>query len=38
VQAKETDGSVTLVLDDVGDDATIELGPSIAQQLFVAPA
>jgi DtxR family Mn-dependent transcriptional regulator len=37
VQAKETDGSVTVVL-DVGEDATIELGPSIAQQLFVAPA
>lgn len=38
VQAKQTDGSVTLVLDDVGAEATIELGPSIAQQLFVAPA
>jgi DtxR family Mn-dependent transcriptional regulator len=36
VQAKETDGSVTLVLDDLSDDATIELGPSITQQLFVA--
>ncbi|HWC38507.1 MAG TPA: metal-dependent transcriptional regulator [Acidimicrobiales bacterium] len=38
VQAKETDGSITLVLEDVGDDSTIELGPSIAQQLFVAEA
>ncbi|HMC04640.1 MAG TPA: metal-dependent transcriptional regulator, partial [Actinomycetota bacterium] len=38
VKTKETDGSLTLVLDDVGSDATIELGPSIAQQLFVAPA
>src|SRR2546430_5394319 len=31
VQAKETDGSVTLVLDEVGTDATIELEASIAQ-------
>jgi DtxR family Mn-dependent transcriptional regulator len=38
VKAKETDGSVTLVLDDVDTEATIELGPSIAQQLFVAEA
>lgn len=33
VKAKEIDGSMTLVLDR---DDTIELGPSIAQQLFVA--
>ncbi|HEY1633589.1 MAG TPA: metal-dependent transcriptional regulator [Acidimicrobiales bacterium] len=36
VRAKETDGSVTLVLDDVETGGTIELGPSIAAQLFVA--
>ena len=33
VKAKQIDGSMTLVLDR---DDTIELGPSIAQQLFVA--
>jgi hypothetical protein len=38
VQAKETDGSLTLLLDDVDTDAIIELGPSIAAQLFVAEA
>jgi DtxR family Mn-dependent transcriptional regulator len=38
VQTKETDGSLTLVLDDMDTDATIELGPAIAAQLFVAEA
>ena len=37
VRTKKTDGSVTLELDDVAEGkATIELGPNIVQQLFVA--
>jgi DtxR family transcriptional regulator, Mn-dependent transcriptional regulator len=37
VRTKKTDGSVTLELDDVAEGkVTIELGPSIVQQLFVA--